>query len=597
MSSPSLRHDYDHESMLELAPAQALFPDNDDEVIPASDNSMLNIVNVNFPNFRPHSRTISLDDHINQRYLHQHSTSMASLNQDPPFAGAHTQVPQPIPTQPPQLRGLHYVPQLLLPQSHSQNTLASSDSVPQLSNSLSNHSLLDSPSSAVKNTPSRHKSLSVSAGSASAIYQTPLRGQGGSSLSPANLTAAANSKIKKKGHSRSRSRLSFDANNPHGINLLKQPLNPFVAPNSQEELDTPLTTPQQMPPGSERQFLSPGLNMKSAGSSVRTNVFSTPFPLHRNDTLESIKIDEQDDDAFKQVQKARSYVNLASIGKPDLSLLLQDSGSRLNFESEGIASSNSTPGGLYSHYSPSGIPSAAGPSSYSVPATAGASVMDFSAQFNQDLLSEMLYPPDMNEQHQMENLDYDLLQHQFVPKTDSFMRSFPASNDLAGIFGGHHGGQTISQTTHGSQQLQHTDHGYPMDHSMEKNLALNLLVPMPQSQQQSPLYHDHRGNSLLPPMATFTKDEKPASSPGEKKNSNDKKNNNDKKKREKTHECHLCHLKFHRPEHVKRHLKSHSSEKPFQCDEVNCGKRFNRKDNLRAHLKKVHHIFEFKSHQ
>ena len=90
MSSPSLRHDYDHESMLELAPAQALFPDNDDEVIPASDNSMLNIVNVNFPNFRPHSRTISLDDHINQRYLHQHSTSMASLNQDPPFAGAHT---------------------------------------------------------------------------------------------------------------------------------------------------------------------------------------------------------------------------------------------------------------------------------------------------------------------------------------------------------------------------------------------------------------------------------------------------------------------------------------------------------------------------
>ena len=132
---------------------------------------------------------------------------------------------------------------------------------------------------------------------------------------------------------------------------------------------------------------------------------------------------------------------------------------------------------------------------------------------------------------------------------------------------------------------------------MEKNLALNLLVPMPQSQQQSPLYHDHRGNSLLPPMATFTKDEKPASSPGEKKNSNDKKNNNDKKKREKTHECHLCHLKFHRPEHVKRHLKSHSSEKPFQCDEVNCGKRFNRKDNLRAHLKKVHHIFEFKSHQ
>lgn len=196
MSSPSLRHDYDHESLLELAPTGPLFSDNDDEVIPTSDNSMLNMANVNFPNFRPHSRTISLDDHINQRYLHQHSSSVASLSQDPPFAGAHPQAPQPVPTQPPQQRGLHYVPQLLLPQSHSQNTLASTDSVPQLSNSLSNHSLLDSPSSGVKNTPGRNKSLSVSAGSA--LYQTPLRGSGGASLSPANLTAAANSKIDRK---------------------------------------------------------------------------------------------------------------------------------------------------------------------------------------------------------------------------------------------------------------------------------------------------------------------------------------------------------------------------------------------------------------
>lgn len=45
---------------------------------------------------------------------------------------------------------------------------------------------------------------------------------------------------------------------------------------------------------------------------------------------------------------------------------------------------------------------------------------------------------------------------------------------------------------------------------------------------------------------------------------------------------------FQRPEHVKRHLKSHSSEKPFECQMPNCGKRFNRKDNLKAHLKKIH---------
>lgn len=56
----------------------------------------------------------------------------------------------------------------------------------------------------------------------------------------------------------------------------------------------------------------------------------------------------------------------------------------------------------------------------------------------------------------------------------------------------------------------------------------------------------------------------------------------------KKHLCPLCLARFQRPEHVKRHLKSHSTEKPFMCDMPNCGRRFNRKDNLKAHLKKIH---------
>lgn len=56
----------------------------------------------------------------------------------------------------------------------------------------------------------------------------------------------------------------------------------------------------------------------------------------------------------------------------------------------------------------------------------------------------------------------------------------------------------------------------------------------------------------------------------------------------KKHKCPLCLARFQRPEHVKRHLKSHSTEKPFQCDMPDCGRRFNRKDNLKAHLKKIH---------
>lgn len=56
----------------------------------------------------------------------------------------------------------------------------------------------------------------------------------------------------------------------------------------------------------------------------------------------------------------------------------------------------------------------------------------------------------------------------------------------------------------------------------------------------------------------------------------------------KVHCCPLCNAAFQRPEHVKRHMRSHSSEKPFECDQPGCGKRFNRPDNLKAHLRKIH---------
>lgn len=70
--------------------------------------------------------------------------------------------------------------------------------------------------------------------------------------------------------------------------------------------------------------------------------------------------------------------------------------------------------------------------------------------------------------------------------------------------------------------------------------------------------------------------------------SNDKNNNenNDNSKPKKIHECPLCFAVFQRPEHVKRHMRSHSSEKPYQCEL--CQKRFNRSDNLKAHLRKLH---------
>lgn len=61
-----------------------------------------------------------------------------------------------------------------------------------------------------------------------------------------------------------------------------------------------------------------------------------------------------------------------------------------------------------------------------------------------------------------------------------------------------------------------------------------------------------------------------------------------KEKKQKMHQCPLCGSRFQRPEHVKRHMRSHSSEKPYSC--TICNKRFNRNDNMKLHERKIHGI-------
>ncbi|XP_050306527.1 zinc finger protein 652-B-like [Anthonomus grandis grandis] len=51
----------------------------------------------------------------------------------------------------------------------------------------------------------------------------------------------------------------------------------------------------------------------------------------------------------------------------------------------------------------------------------------------------------------------------------------------------------------------------------------------------------------------------------------------------KIHTCHVCDKQFSRPNHLKRHLTSHSEEKPFCCEI--CTKSFVRKDHLLQHQK------------
>ncbi|XP_060588668.1 protein krueppel-like [Ruditapes philippinarum] len=58
--------------------------------------------------------------------------------------------------------------------------------------------------------------------------------------------------------------------------------------------------------------------------------------------------------------------------------------------------------------------------------------------------------------------------------------------------------------------------------------------------------------------------------------------NDDIQKPSLKHVCPICSRPFPSSSGLSRHLLTHTGEKPFECEV--CGKRFNRKGNMRTHM-------------
>lgn len=506
-----------------------------------------------------HLRNVSLDDnrpypqvsHYGQSIGHGHSVSISA---DPP-SGMFTH-------------------------SVSSSTLHLEDLVPQLTLLALNPLLLDSPYLVmVLTTPARRrKSTSFSSVN---LYTTPLRG-----LNPSPGIKVG--KTPMKAHRRTRLKAAAEPGLAHLLATIAnmksagssgnhhQTVNAgnpfemsFISPkmdNTFSDYDaTPLATPASNLVAS--QYFTPISQNRSFGGSLAepsslalqlgylqyslnqshqavphgyTGIPALPA-LRRHDTLESIKIEDQDDDACKQLRKAKS-----STAVNDPMSKLTRMVSLRNFNHESASSPNYTE--------------------------------DSNRTFRKSASIDLLLPELMAKDSRSLSL-----------------KSYPASIDLASI----------------------TNSGFSQPHPRAAAAASGGLLPpiaasrssstiasaLPNKPISRPLTVSRSGSGTVSmPISTYptltqihetSATEEIAKFAEEILNSDLKRPiivqaEEDAFDPKKKHKCPLCLARFQRPEHVKRHLKSHSTDKPFECDFPNCGRRFNRKDNLKAHLKKIH---------
>ncbi|GJJ77164.1 hypothetical protein EMPS_09523 [Entomortierella parvispora] len=115
------------------------------------------------------------------------------------------------------------------------------------------------------------------------------------------------------------------------------------------------------------------------------------------------------------------------------------------------------------------------------------------------------------------------------------------------------------------------------------------LPPMQYYQEELPYSHHQRfplSRTHLPPTAPYGHHHHPHQGRARPMSS------------AKNHGCSIpgCMKRFKRLEHLKRHIKTHTLERPFACTTPGCNKRFSRSDNLSQHIKTHQRQLMSKSH-